>query len=183
MAEITPGGVPPGKRARTQASTMLLQQWAATQTWLAPPVYEMRLGPTPLLNNGLPVTPRIANMLARANRYADLIGAVAGTILVVEAKVVATPAAISQLQLYVNLAYASPIRDQFPLLPITPVLVWAVDDPIVHQMAIAAGITVEVFSPPWVAAYLQNRFYPPQPLPADESTDDSEGSENGSQGA
>lgn len=138
---------------------MLLSEWAATQPWDAPPIYELRLGPTPLDASGAPVSPRVANMLMRANRYADLIGPIHPYLLVVECKVVADPQAISQLQHYVNLVYASPIWSQYPGYVIQPVLLWAVDDPIVSQMAIAAGIRVVVYTPSWVANYLETKFY------------------------
>lgn len=156
---FTPGGVPDGARRRRQASTRLLHEWSQTQQWTAPPTYEMRLGPTPLVQGYLQVTPAIAAMMMRANRYADLIGPTATQLLVVEAKMVATPAAISQLTHYVNLVYGSPIRDQYVNLSIQPVLVWAVDDQVVHQMATAAGIRVDVFAPQWAADYLASQFY------------------------
>jgi len=163
VSGFTPGGVPPGTRSKIQASTMLLQQWAATQPWIAPPTYELRLGPTPLVPGILNVTPQIAAMLMRANRYADLVGVTTTQILVVEAKMVATPGAISQLTHYINLVYASGIRDEYPTQAVQGVLVWAVDDPIVHQEAVAAGLRVDVFAPQWAVDYLQSKYPPPLP--------------------
>lgn len=155
---FTPGGVPNGARVRTPASTRLLQDWSLTQPWISPPVYEQRLGPTPLLPGYLTVSPAVAAMLARANRYADLVGATSTQILVVEAKMVAIPGAISQLTHYINLVYSSPIRTTYPFLPVQGVLVWAVDDPIVHQEAVAAGLRVDVFAPQWAVDYLNARY-------------------------
>jgi hypothetical protein len=165
---FTPGGVPDGARRRKQASTRLLYEWSLTQPWIAPPVYEQRLGPTPLLPGNIPVPPTIAAMLSRSNRYADLLGVTATQILVVEAKMVATPGAISQVLHYVNLVYQSAIKDDYPLLMIQPVLVWAVDDPLVHQQATSQGIRVDVFAPAWAAEYLNSRYQPKPPAPASE---------------
>jgi len=139
---------------------MLLSEWSALQPWDSPPVYEYRLGPTPLLAGNVPVNPRVAAMLRVANRYADLVGPMSPYLLVVEAKVVATPSAISQLQLYVNLVTSTPLPSAWQGLAVQPVLLWAIDDPVVHQMATAAGIRVIIYDPPWVATYLNSKFYP-----------------------
>jgi hypothetical protein len=155
---FTPGGVPDGVRRRKQASTRLLHEWSQTQPWVAPPIYEMRLGPTPLAPGNLQLSPAVAAMLMRANRYADMIGATATQILVVEAKMVALPGAISQLLHYVTLAYGTDYRSLYPMHQIQPVLVWAVDDPVVHQEAVAAGIRVDVFAPQWAVDYLNARY-------------------------
>jgi hypothetical protein len=155
---FTPGGVPPGTNRRKQVSTQLLYEWSLTQPWIAPPVFEQRLGPTPLIPGYLNVSPTVAAMLARANRYADLVGATATQILVVEAKMIATPGAISQLAHYQNLVYASAIRTTYPQLPVQGVLVWAVDDPIVHQEAVAAGFRVDIYAPQWAVDYINARY-------------------------
>ncbi len=138
---------------------MLLHEWSQLQPWDAGPWYEHRLGPTPLVPGVLPVTPAIEGMLRRANRYADLVGIRGQSILVVEAKVVAEPGAISQLQHYVDLVRTTPLLSQWPGHVIEPVLLWAVDDPIIHQRATANGIRVELYAPVWVADYLASKFY------------------------
>lgn len=145
------------------ASTRLLSEWAATIPWISPPVYEMRLGPTPLLAGNLPVTPQLAAMLARANRYADLVGVTTTNILAVEGKMIATPGAISQLQHYINLLNAMGFPAQFPGKPVQGILVWAVDDPIVNQEAVAAGLQVQVYAPQWAVDYLQSKYAPVVP--------------------
>lgn len=131
------------------------------QPWDSPPAYEYRLGPTPLLAGNVPVDPRVAGMLRRANRYADLVGPIHPYLLVVEAKVVADPSAISQLQHYVNLVASSPLPAAWSGLVVQPVLLWAIDDAIVHQTATSQGIRVVVYDPAWVASYLSSKFYRP----------------------
>ena len=158
-ATITPGGVPDGPRRRTQASTRLLHEWSLTQSWEVPPVYEMRLGPTPLSIAAPVVTPAIEGMLRRANRYADMIGITSDEIQVIEAKMVADPGAISQLQHYLDLTYATPILQQYPGKRIQGVLLWAVNDVIVQQRANAAGLRVITWTPPWTQDYLATQYY------------------------
>jgi hypothetical protein len=156
---ITPGGVPDGVRRRTPASTRLLHEWSIMQPWIEPPTYELRLGPTPIGAPDLVVTPKIEAMLRVFNRYADMVGISATQIDVVEAKMVAEPGALSQLQHYVELAYAMGLPSRYPGKVVQGVLLWAVDDALIHTRALAYGFRVEVFTPPWTADYLSSRFY------------------------
>lgn len=88
---FTPGGIPDGARRRTQASTRLLHEWSINQPWQFPPIYELRLGPTPLSANADNITPNVAAMLRVFNRYADMIGITPTEIQVIECKMVAEP--------------------------------------------------------------------------------------------
>ena len=151
---FNPGGIPDGPRRRTQASTKLLHEWASLQAWEVPPIYELRLGPTPLTTYVPQLSYAEEQMLRRWNRYADLIGIKPDEIDVIEAKMIADPGAISQLEYYVNLVRATPVLDQWPGRILQGVLLWAVDDPVIHQMATARGIRVVTYSPPWAAEYL-----------------------------
>jgi hypothetical protein len=167
-ATITPGGVPDTPRRRIQASTRLLHEWSIMQPWDVPPTYELRLGPTPLTASAPTITPAIERMLRLFNRYADMVGITPTEIQVIEAKVVAEPGAISQLQHYVDLAYTTPILSQYPGRRIQGVLLFAVDDPIVRQRANAAGIRVTIFTPAWVQDYLNTKYFRRQrPVPAE----------------
>jgi len=155
---ITPGGVPDGRRRNVQASTKLLHEWALMQPWDTPPVYELRLGPTPLSAGVDVLTPEVEAMLRVFNRYADLVGVTSTEILVVEAKMLFDPGAISQLQHYVDLVHYTPILRQYPGRMIVPVILVAFDDPILHQKANAQGIRVIVYSPAWAADWLKLRY-------------------------
>lgn len=158
VAEIKPSPIPDGPRRRVQASTKLLHEWAEQQHWDGTPIYEARLGPTPLLAGSAEVTPEIAAMLRRANRYADLVGALNGELLVVEAKVILSPDAIGQLLAYLPLVESSPVRDKWPSMPIRGVILCAVDDPHVSNLALTHGIRVIVYQPPWIADYLASKY-------------------------
>jgi hypothetical protein len=155
---FTPGGVPDGVRRRTPASTRLLHEWSILQPWVTPPQYELRLGPTPLSAAQPSLTPEILALLRNSNRYADLVGITAKEIQVVEAKMIADPGAVSQVLHYRDLVYATPLLRQYTSRVVQPVLLWAVDDAIVHQTAVRQGIRVIVFTPAWVNEYLQRSF-------------------------
>ena len=129
------------------------------QPWDVPPVYELRLGPTPLVANSPTITPAIEGMLRRSNRYADMVGITPTEIQVIEAKVVADPGAISQLQHYVDLVYTTPMLQQYPGRRIQGVLLFAVNDAIVAQRAVAAGLRVIIFTPAWVLDYLNLKYF------------------------
>jgi hypothetical protein len=155
---FSPGGVPDGVRRRTPASTRLLHEWSINQPWITPPDYELRLGPTPLTTQLSGLTPGMQALLRNSNRYADLVGITDKEIQVVEAKMIADPGAVSQVLHYRDLVYATPLLQQYTARVVQPVLLWAVDDAIVHKTAVRQGIRVIVFTPSWVAEYLQRSF-------------------------
>jgi hypothetical protein len=158
MTSITPQAISQGARLSRFASTRLLHEWAQMQQWDAGPWYELRLGPTPQVTGGGYVAPNFARMLSVFNRYADLVGISRGEIMVVEAKMQFDPGAISQVQHYVDLVMSTERLKMYPTRVVSPVILVAIDDPIVHQRATAAGIRVELFTPPWVNEWLQRRY-------------------------
>jgi hypothetical protein len=155
---ITPGGVPSGKRREKFASTRLLHEWAQLQPWEFPPIYELRLGPTPLWAQQGILTPQVEAMLRNFNRYADLVGVKAGTIEVVEAKMFPDPGAISQVELYVDLVHATPVLQQYPGRVIQPVILVALSDAVMAQKAAARGIKWVVYTPTWASEYVERRY-------------------------
>ena len=160
MSSIVPSPISPGARLSRFASTRLLHEWASMQQWDAGPWYELRLGPTPQVTGGGYVAPNYARMLSVFNRYADLVGIARGEILVVEAKMQFDPGAISQVQHYVDLVLQTELVKQYAARVVSPVILVAIDDPIVHQRATAAGIRVELYTPPWVNDWLARRYLP-----------------------
>ena len=154
-------GFPAGKRLLQYNSTRLLHEWAGSQPWNAGPWYELRLGPVPLAANQELLTEKERAMLTRWNRYADLVGVGPSSIRVVEAKMLLDPGAISQLTHYVNLLRLTPVLRDFSYLPFESVIVVAIDDPVVHQLANAAGHQVVVFTPPWVGDWMTRRMQRP----------------------
>jgi hypothetical protein len=158
-ATFTPGGIPEGTRRRTQASTRLLHEWSQSQPWDAPPIYELRLGPTPLSANAPVLTPEVEAMLRVFNRYADMIGITPREIQVIEAKMVAEPGAVSQLQHYIDLVHTTPLVRDWAPRSVQGVLLFAVNDPIVAQRANSVGIRVEIYTPAWTQDYLNLKYF------------------------
>ena len=138
-ATFNPGGVPLGARLARFASTRLLHEWSQLQPWDVPPVYELRLGPTPLTSAPGIITPAQENMLRNFNRYADMIGITAHEIQVIEAKMQFDPGAISQVLHYVDLVHYTPILKEFSGRMVVPVILVAFNDPGLHQRAAAQG--------------------------------------------
>ena len=155
---FSPGGVPDGVRRRTPASTRLLHEWSVMQPWVVPPIYELRLGPTPLTADAPSLTPGMQALLRNSNRYADMLGITDREIQVIEAKMIADPGAVSQVLHYRDLVYQTALLRQYTTRVVQPVLLWAVDDAIVHQTAVRQGIRVIVFTPSWVMDYLNKNF-------------------------
>lgn len=156
---ITPTAIPDGTRRRTQGSTRLLHEWSELQTWETTPIYELRLGPTPLVAYSATITPAIERNLRNSNRYADMVGITPTEIQVIEAKMVAEPGAISQLQHYVSLVYGTPVLQDYGNRRVQGVLLWAVNDPIIERAANAIGLRVVIYTPNWAIEYLKIRYF------------------------
>lgn len=155
---ITPGGVPSGTKRERFASTKLLHEWAQMQPWDFPPIYELRLGPTPLSAAIPPPTPAEEGMLRLFNRYADLVGIAPTEIQVIEAKMRLDPGALSQVEHYVDLVHYTELLRAFAPRAVQPVILVAFDDPIVHQKAAARGIRVLLYTPTWAYDWLNLRY-------------------------
>jgi len=155
---ITPEAIPAGRRRSVYASTKLLHEWSLLQPWDEPPKYELRLGPTPASISNPSLTPVEQRMVRVANRYADLVGPIGNELLVVEAKMDADPGAQSQLLHYVDLLSTTPYFDAHRDKRIVPVLLFAANDPVVTQRAVAAGIRVEHFAPDWAREWFVKRY-------------------------
>jgi hypothetical protein len=155
---FTPGGVPQGSRVIRFASTKLLHEWSLLQPWDYPPIYELRLGPTPLSASADMTDPKVLAMLRVFNRYADMVGITPTEIQVIEAKMILDPGALSQLEHYVNLVHYTDLLRQFAPRVVQPVILVAFDDPIVHQLANAKGIRVVLYTPDWASLWLEKRY-------------------------
>lgn len=152
---IVPGGIPNGKRARVQASTLLLKEWIGLRYPSALVYYQLRLGPTPRTVLNVPLTPAVERMLRGANRYADAVILTSSGGLIVEAKVEPTAEAVGQVLYYLRLYWQAPELSQYSGIPFQPVVLFAEGDETVTSFAHSLGCRVEIYSPPWIAAYLE----------------------------
>ncbi len=80
-------------------------------------------------------------------RWADAVVITAQELLVVESKLVPDHGDISQLEVYLLLARVTPELAPWRALPIRGLLVWGVDDPFAHQLAVGRGLSVEIYRP------------------------------------
>jgi len=128
------------------------------QPWDFPPIYELRLGPTPLSATAGVPTPQVEAMLRLFNRYADLIGITPTEIQVIEAKMIFDPGALSQVEHYVDLVHYTDLLRAFAPRVVQPIILVAFDDAILHQKANAKGIRVILYTPEWANLWLQKRY-------------------------
>lgn len=156
--QIVPQQIPLGKRRLVQASTTLLAEWCALYHPSKTVLYEHRLGPVPQSAIGVQVTPAIARMLARSNSYADALIVDDSQLLVVEAKVIALPGAISQVVYYSRLVPQTIDLAPYRALKVTALVLSAVDNPIVAAMANEQGVLYQVYSPQWISDYLNSKY-------------------------
>jgi hypothetical protein len=160
----------PGPTGRRPWSTILLREWAQVKYPGVRLAEQFRLGPTSAKLIGVEVSPALERALRVENWYADGILALANEVLIIEAKVKATPAAVGQVKFYQRLAFSTPELQPLMALPFVPVVLFAEDDTTVSNFCRQEGVRVELYTPPWIADYLtqvqfRNRSTV-QPIPA-----------------
>jgi len=156
---IVPYQIPPRRNARRQASTELLSEWLALYHRDARVFHNLRLGPAPAVPRGFVPSPEIERMLKRRNRYADAVVVTPAELLVVEAKMDPSSAAIGQVLDYADLVTSSPELAPYASLQIVPVVLWPADDPIAHRRAAALGVRVEIYTPSWYEEWLREGYW------------------------
>lgn len=138
---------------------MLLREWADLRYPGVPLIEQMRLGPTESTLNGRTVSPAMQRMLSVYNWYADGVLVLDDQVLCIEAKLRASPSALSQVEFYLAQMIRTADLQPFMNRPFVPVVLWAVDDPAVSNFARARGIRVEVYTPPWIEEYLNSVLF------------------------
>jgi len=138
---------------------MLLQEWVTQKYPAAQVFYELRLGPTTKTLLGVQVSPALEAMLRVANWYADCVVIAPAEILVIEAKVDPDPGAVGQVLFYRTLIYSTPSLQGYTTMPVQPVVLFAENDSGVTPFARGLGCRVEIYTPPWIATYLEQRQF------------------------
>lgn len=112
----------------------------------------VRLGAVPLhLARLLPVGVN-KNTLNGYRRYADAVIKLPDKVILVEAKIVLDTDAVGALMLYAKKWPDTPEFEAWTKLPFSLLIVAAVIDPEVKQLAEEQKITVAQYSPPWLSA-------------------------------
>jgi hypothetical protein len=159
----------PGPTGRRPWSTMLLREWAAARYPGIPLREQLRLGPTTSELNGRTVSPAMQRAMSVFNWFSDGILVLDDQVLVIEAKLRATPAAVSQVEFYLQQMIRTPELQQFMNRPFVPLVLWAIDDPAVSAYARSRGVRVEVYTPAWIEDWMSQVLYrtrrtnPPKP--------------------
>ena len=97
-------------------------------------------------------------MLGVWRRWVDALVVDPPVLRVIEASMVPDPGDVSQLELYMHLVPKTPDLEEFVDLTPIGLLVYAIDDPVIHRLAADRGFTVEIYQPPWLAQYLKRIF-------------------------
>lgn len=97
-------------------------------------------------------------------RYADALVFLQTRTILVEAAILPQPGKISILHLYERLLPKTPDLREIWQLPIEKVLLCAIVDPVMVQLAREQGIRVVVFKPDWIDEYMK-QVYPREATP------------------
>jgi hypothetical protein len=103
-------------------------------------------------------------------RWADAIVELPDRTELIEAKIVAHPESLGQLDLYRRLLPLTPTLSHRKHLPVTPVLLYAVPDAMVLEVARERGIMTEQYRPPWVDEYLATLAHRKRTAPLPQQT-------------
>jgi hypothetical protein len=88
-------------------------------------------------------------------RWADAIVFMPDRLILIEAKIRPQPGDISQLEVYEGLVHKTPELAEHKGKPVEKVLLYALEDPIIADMARERGIKVTYFCPDWIDGYLR----------------------------
>jgi len=88
-------------------------------------------------------------------RWADAIVFKADRLVLIEAAILPSPGDISQLELYEHLLPLTPEFAEHRHKRIEKVLLFALEDPVVMNMARERGIKVVYFCPKWIEEYMK----------------------------
>jgi hypothetical protein len=118
----------------------------------------VRLGPLPNDTNAGGLSDAEQRLVHNAfARWADAIVELPDRTEVIEAKIVASPGAVGQLNLYAELLPQTPSLSHRRGFPVTKVLLYAVPDAMVLDMARRQGIMLAQYTAPWIDEYLSRQ--------------------------
>ena len=135
--------------------TRLLSEWVAENFPEDRVMYRVRLGEYPewaktAIAKGAP-----REIYKIYQRWADAIVLREKELIIIEAKIRPDPGVISQIKLYEQLLPKTEAFADFRDYPIRLIVLMAMRDLEVEEMAEGLGIEVHIYTPPWVIAYLK----------------------------
>ncbi len=154
-------------RPYLERETRLLAEWALATFPAAHVRTRVRLGALDSSLDDSHLTEAELRALGVHRRWVDMLVIEPDLLHLVEGKIVSTPGALEQLDLYQLLLPHTPELTELRSLAVERDLVIAVEDPVVTALAEARGIKVHVYHPPWVDEYLAqlaaNKRVTPEP--------------------
>lgn len=135
--------------------TRLLSEWVNKHYPDDRVMFRVRLGRPPnwaekSIAEGAP-----ANMYKIYQRWADAIIIREKELILIEAKIRPIPGVVSEINLYAQLIPKTPEFDEFTDRPIRKLILLAMRDPEIIELAAADGIEVQIYTPAWVIEYLK----------------------------
>lgn len=117
--------------------------------------FHVHLGSVPPRIAGRFASDQTKRLVGVFRRWADALIVMDDRLVLIEAKILPQPGVISQLLLYRDLLPKTPELSDVSQLPIEMLLLCAVEDRLISDMARNQGIRVVIFYPTWIDEYLQ----------------------------
>ncbi|MBA7518434.1 hypothetical protein ES705_10504 [subsurface metagenome] len=121
--------------------------------------YESRthvhLGSTPPRLKGKFITDEDARLVGVFRRWADAIVFMPDRLILIEGKILPQPGVLSQLKLYEELIPKTPELSEHRGKPIEKIIVCAIEDPLITELARREGVGVRIYRPSWINSYMK----------------------------
>jgi hypothetical protein len=147
------------RASRTEREAGLLGRFLATRFTTDRVIFNVRLGPIPLIPGVSDIPGLPWNALQNFRRWADAVVIQPDKVRIIEAKTIMDPGLPSTLELYKLLWLRTPEYQAFRALDVVLMAVVAFDDPVLSAIARRHGVEVVVFTPPDIAAELAAKYF------------------------
>ena len=137
----------------------MLAEWLAERWPRTEYLTRVRLGRIEPRIGAAELSPEEIRALGVHRRWADAVVLLPDRVLLVEAKIRPQPGVISQLELYARLLPHTPELAEHAHKPIEMILVYAIEDELINQLAREKGIRCVMYHPNWIDAYI-DELYP-----------------------
>ena len=115
----------------------------------------VHLGSTPPSLKGRYATDEDERLVGVFRRWADAMVFLPDRLILIEGKILPQPGVISQLKLYEELIAKTPELFEHMGKPIEKVLVCAIEDRLITELARREGVQVRIFHPAWIDEYMK----------------------------
>ena len=132
----------------------LISEFCAKEFPDAPVRLRVRLGPYLSALDPSQLSDRELRMVGSWRRWADAVVVQPDRLTVIEAAIRPAVGKISQLEYYLRLVGSTPELLEFAGRPVHGLLLFAIQDPLLEQLAREKGFQVRYYRPPWVDEYL-----------------------------